>query len=74
MLGVQLLRAIRETVDRIAANPEAFRIVADDVRRANLPRRWPYALWYVVRPDESIIIAALHHRRDPGIASGRTTD
>jgi plasmid stabilization system protein ParE len=71
MLGVQFLEAVRETTNRIATNPKAFRVVAEDVRRANLPRRWPYALWYLIIEPDSVVIAALHHRRDPRLARGR---
>lgn len=71
MLGVQFLQAVRETTDRIAANPKGFRIVAEDVRRASLSRRWPYALWYVVVEPDSIVIAALHQKRDPRLARSR---
>ena len=73
-LGVQFLQAVRETTERIAVNPKAFQIVAEDVRRANLPRRWPYALWYVMSADDSIVIAALHHRRDARLARVRKPD
>ena len=64
-LSLAFLEAVNEVVDRIARAPLSFPMRIDDVRQANLPRRWPYALWFVTEPDESIVIAALHHRRDP---------
>ena len=70
-LSLAFLEAVNEVVDRIARAPLSFPMRIDDVRQANLPRRWPYALWFVTEPDESIVIAALHHRRDPQMVWGR---
>ena len=62
-LEQRFLAAARETADRIEANPLANQIVvAPDIRRANFPRRWPWWLAYVVRPDKSVVIGALHSR------------
>ncbi len=62
-LSERFLAAATETADRIAANPLAHQIVLDgQVRRANFPRRWPWALYYVIQPDKSIVIGALHAR------------
>lgn len=64
-LSLAFLEAMNEVVDRIARAPLSFPVRLDDVRQANMPKRWPYSLWFVVEPDESIVIAALHQRRDP---------
>ena len=52
-LSLAFLEAMNEVVDRIARNPLAFPIRLDDVRQANLPRRFPYALWFVTETDGS---------------------
>ena len=70
-LGEAFVEAARETANRIAAHPRAFQVVVDDIRRANFPRRWPWSLFYVVRPDRSIVIATLSQRRDLRRLRGR---
>jgi plasmid stabilization system protein ParE len=63
-LEQRFLAAAREAADRIEANPLANQVVLDgDIRRANFPRRWPWSLFYVVNPDRSIVIGALHGRQ-----------
>lgn len=62
-LSSRFLDAAKETADRIRSNPLANQIVlAGHIRRANFPRRWPWALYYVIQPDSSIVIGALHAR------------
>ena len=70
-LSLAFLEAMNEVVDRIARAPLSFPVRLDDVRQANMPKRWPFSLWFVVEPDESIIIAAIHHRRDPNMVRAR---
>lgn len=63
MLGVEFLLAVREAAGRIADHPKAFQVAVADIRKANL-KRFPYALWFVLEPDASIVVAALHFRQD----------
>ena len=70
-LGEAFVEAARETAKRIAAHPKAFQVVVEDIRRANFPRRWPWSLFYVVRPDRSIVIATLSQRQDLRRLRGR---
>ena len=45
--------------------PEAFPLVAGDVRRALLPK-FPYVMYYRLRDSDTIeVLACLHNRRDP---------
>jgi len=44
--------------------------VIDDVRRANI-RRFPFALWFRVIEDGSVVIACLDSRRNPVLALER---
>lgn len=71
-MSVAFLEAVNEVIDRIARNPLAFPEHLDDVRQVSLRRPFPYALWFVVQPDESVVIAALHHRQDRRVLRGRT--
>jgi plasmid stabilization system protein ParE len=71
-LGDAFVEAARETAKRIEANPTAYQFVVADIRRANFPRRWPYSLFFVVRPDKSVVIATLHHRQHLRRLHGRS--
>jgi hypothetical protein len=41
-----------------------------EARKVEL-ERFPYALWYTTEPDESIVIACLHGKRDRVLAKVR---
>jgi hypothetical protein len=48
------------------ANPGQFPVVHKSIRRAIL-RRFPYALMFIVEPDDALtVIACFHGSRDPG--------
>ena len=63
-LGAQFFDAVDEAVAVIAASPERWRIIEDDVRRFLMPR-FPYAIYYRVLPDHVRVLAFKHHRRRP---------
>jgi plasmid stabilization system protein ParE len=69
-LGVDFLERVEEAAAKISANPFQYQVVEADVRRAPVPKR-PYALWYRIAPDGSVVIACLHTRRDPALARRR---
>jgi plasmid stabilization system protein ParE len=71
-LGDAFLAAALEVGKRIAEHPRAFPVVVDDIRRANLPKRWPYSLFFVIRPDRSVVVATLAHRQDLRRLQGRS--
>ena len=45
-LGEEFLAALRSTLDRVVAQPEAFTVIHRATRRALVPQRFPYALFY----------------------------
>jgi plasmid stabilization system protein ParE len=51
-------------IGRLAENPHQFQIVRAGVRRAGM-RRFPYGLFYRIRPDRIEVIACLHTSRNP---------
>ena len=63
-LGSEFTRAVRAVFALIGRNPEQFPRVRGDVRRA-LVRRFPYAVYYVVEPDQISILAVIHTSRHP---------
>ena len=63
-LGHEFLRALRVALTAIDRAPEQFPFAIDDIRRVGL-RRFPYYVYYVVRPATASVIPVLHTRRDP---------
>lgn len=63
-LGIAFLDEIGNVEQLIGANPELFTAVRGEVRRAIL-HRFPYAVFYVVRPEFVSVVAVLHHARHP---------
>jgi len=73
-LGEAFFRAIRNSLDRIKAHPDAGSAAFDDpdVRRI-LVAGFPYQVVYRYRPNELVILAFAHLRRRPGFWKGRGT-
>ena len=64
-LGRRFLVEVDATMTRMMANPRQFPVVHQAVRRALL-KRFPYALMFVIGPDESLtVISCFHGSRDP---------
>ena len=65
-LGKRFAEQVRSTFIRIGQNPFQYQIVPDShgTRRAPV-HQFPFAVWYQVLPDESIVVACLAHREDP---------
>lgn len=63
-LGRQFLDAVRERLESVRSYPEANPVVYRDVRRA-VVSRFPYLIFYIVRPTQIVVLAILHHARNP---------
>ena len=63
-LGASFLAARELAVKDIAARPECWPIVRAPIRR-RLIRRFPYGLLYRDDPDEIVVLAVMHLRRQP---------
>ena len=69
-LGAQLLADIEGTLPVVGSRPRSFPRLQDvdptlEIRRALLVR-FPYALVFLVRPDEVRVLAVAHAKRRPG--------
>ena len=64
-LGVAFLEVVQLTLNAVSENPHQFPIVHRDVRRALL-KRFPYGIFFRIRPDRIKVIAIVHLSRDPG--------
>jgi plasmid stabilization system protein ParE len=63
-LGEDLGQVVAAALARLSAHPALYPEVLAGVRRIVLAR-FPYSLFYRVRPESIEILAVFHHRRDP---------
>jgi plasmid stabilization system protein ParE len=63
-LGREFMDAVGVTLAQINENPGLFAVHRERIRRTTT-RRFPYPIFYVVDPDESVVIAVFHASRDP---------
>jgi hypothetical protein len=64
-LGEEFLVALNATKHHVIEQPEAYPLLHRATRRALLPRRFPYGLFYRVYGDIIVIVACMHAKRDP---------
>jgi plasmid stabilization system protein ParE len=69
-LGRALIAEVRRAKEFIAQHPLAARIERGDIRVRSISR-FPYRIYYRVRPEEIIVVAIGHHRRRPGFLQSR---
>ncbi len=70
-LGTEFLHCVEATFARIQRSPELFPVVDEDTRRAPV-RRFPFAIYYEIEPDQIVTYAVWHYRRDPNVWQQRT--
>ncbi|MBU1054331.1 MAG: type II toxin-antitoxin system RelE/ParE family toxin [Proteobacteria bacterium] len=63
-LGFRFFQEIAAAIERIEFMPEAWTKTGERTRRCIL-KGFPYALLYIVDPEEIIITAVAHLHRDP---------
>ncbi len=63
-LDLELRDELDRTLELIQRAPEAFPVIYKRLRRANLAR-FPYGLFYEIRPDCLFVRAVVHHARHP---------
>lgn len=71
-LGDRFLEELDELLARIAENPRQFPEIGLGARRGLL-HRFPYAVYFLVEEDSSVIIAILHQSRNPNAWKLRLT-
>ena len=72
-LGRQFLDAVDRAVGVIQESPDRWSIIESDVR-GYLMRRFPFAIYYRVLPDQIRILAFKHHSRHPDYWRYRISD
>jgi plasmid stabilization system protein ParE len=63
-LGFSFLIELEAAIEQVRANPEAYQLIGEEVRRKPL-QRFPYSLLYVIESDCIRVIAVAHHKRRP---------
>jgi toxin ParE1/3/4 len=69
-LGSEFVESVQAVFDRISATSEMYATVYRDVRKA-LVRRFPYSVYYRLRPDRVVVLAVFHNKRNPNIWKSR---
>lgn len=69
-LGAKFTLRVRQALARIDQRPELHAVLHRDIRRVRV-EKFPYNIYYRVRPDRVEVIAVLHGRRDPSVWKGR---
>lgn len=70
-LGSEFVRAADACLSKVGRNPNAYRIVHKQVRRA-LIRRFPYGLFYIFENNTIFVVACFHAKREPRSWTDRT--
>jgi plasmid stabilization system protein ParE len=63
-LGVRFVDAVDAAIRRIAADPSAFPVAHNEIRRA-VVRQFPYGVYFRIEAGEVVVIAVMHGRRHP---------
>ena len=59
--GLELLSEVNSAIGRALKNPESFtRVRRNPTVRRVLTRRFPYRIFFIVRPDAVVVVAVLH--------------
>lgn len=69
-LGGDFVSEVQQVLDTIAGQPDRYPVVAGNVREASV-NRFPYCVYYRVKPDRVVVIAVYHTSRDPSIWKNR---
>lgn len=63
-LGLELLSEVHSGIARALKSPESFpRVRRSPTIRRVLTRRFPYRIFFIVRPDAIVVFAILHAAR-----------
>ncbi|HEY0513653.1 MAG TPA: type II toxin-antitoxin system RelE/ParE family toxin [Thermoanaerobaculia bacterium] len=63
-LGDEFLIELRDALAAVELSPRRYPIVRGKVRRAIL-HRFPYSILYLAEPENTVVIACFHGKRDP---------
>jgi toxin ParE1/3/4 len=74
-LGLEFISEIRSAISRALKTPESFtRLRRNPTIRRVLARRFPYRVFFIVRPDAIVVFAVLHAARHDHVWKHRMGD
>ena len=63
------VRALNVGLDRIEAHPFGYQVVYRNSRRVILDK-FPYGIYYLIQDATVIVLAVIHHKRNPELVRG----
>ena len=69
VLEDRFVRALNDGVGRIEAHPFGYQIVYRNTRRVILDK-FPYSIYFLIQDARVIVLAVIHHKRNPELARG----
>jgi plasmid stabilization system protein ParE len=69
-LGLEFAAEIEKCLNTIVTNPQQFRQVRGEIRRAVL-LRFPFTIHFVIESDRIVVLAVFHVKRNPQRLEGR---
>lgn len=69
LLEDRFVRSLNEGLDRIEAHPFAYQVLYRNTRRVQLDK-FPYGVYYLIQEASVIVLAVIHHKRNPELAQG----
>ncbi len=63
-LGLEFMAAVSFTITSVLSDPYHFPCIFRQLRRA-IVNRFPYGVFFIARPDAVVVVAAMHHARNP---------
>ena|SRR5437868_1463707 len=69
-LGDDFVSEVENVFDKITKQPDRYPVVHGDIREAPV-FRFPYCVYYRVKPHRLVVIAVFHSARDPAIWQSR---
>lgn len=72
-LGKHFLAEVQAAGTKIRINPLIYRVIDGDVRSCPV-KRYPYSVLFRIQGPLIVVVAVMHHRRNPGFWKGRELD
>ncbi|MGB6690727.1 MAG: type II toxin-antitoxin system RelE/ParE family toxin [Terracidiphilus sp.] len=65
----RFVRALNEALDRVQEFPFIYQVAYRNTHKISL-KKFPYAVFYLIQESRIIVLAVIHHKRNPALAQG----
>ncbi|MGD0548113.1 MAG: type II toxin-antitoxin system RelE/ParE family toxin [Terracidiphilus sp.] len=69
VLEDRFVRSLNEGLERIEAHHFGYLVVYRNTRRVILGK-FPYSVYYLIQDSNILVLAVIHHKRNPELAQG----